>query len=117
MLHLAVIDGVEQNANNFVASGSCFPLLAACAHCYVHDAGMFHTATKDPSGNLVNMACLLRCELHLLALISLTRLDRCRVETKAGTNMIRVSIHSGHQQVSSALLASLATVFSAEAAS
>jgi hypothetical protein len=55
----------------------------------------FQTGTKDANGNLVTIAILLR------------------VETKAGMNVIRISIRSGHKQVSDAVLASVTTLFGA----
>jgi hypothetical protein len=55
----------------------------------------FQTATKDPQGNLVSIPLLLR------------------VETKAGMNVIRISIRSGHKQVSDAVLAAVTILFAA----
>jgi len=48
-------------------------------------AGKFHTATKGADGQFVSIACFLR------------------IETKEGVPMFRVTVHSGHQAVSSAL--------------
>jgi len=76
-LHLANIDGAEKSPDNIVASGT------------------FHTATKDPSGNLVSMACLLR------------------VETRPGVNAVRVTVRSGHAQVSTSLMHAVSSVFGA----
>jgi hypothetical protein len=67
-LHMAVIPGVDKNAENFVA------------------AGTFHTATKTPAGTFVTMAAMLR------------------VETKSGMPVVRLTVHSGHQMVSEALM-------------
>jgi len=77
-LHMKLIDGVEAGKPQNI-----------CA------AGKFHTATKAPDGQFVNIACYLR------------------METKEGVPMVRVTVHSGHQSVSSALSDAITRVFHA----
>ena len=55
-------------------------------------AGTFHTATKNAAGANVIMPCLVR------------------VETKPGVPIIRITVRSGHQTVSDALIHTVATV-------
>lgn len=52
-------------------------------------AGTFHTATKTPAGTFVTMPAMIR------------------IETKSGMNVVRITIHSGHQLVSETLLAAI----------
>jgi hypothetical protein len=89
---------------------SCF---VRSPHCCVAMlcAGTFHTATKDPSGNFVNMPCMLRCAPWLffaaiahravcrLVCSALARSFARSIETKPTFNVVRITVHSGHAQV------------------
>ncbi len=61
-------------------------------------SGIFHTATKNAHGQNVTMPCLLR------------------VETKPGVPMFRVTVHTGHQTVSEALIHAITAVTGAQEA-
>ena len=59
-------------------------------------AGTFHTATKNAAGANVTMPCLVR------------------VETKPGVPMFRITVHSGHQTVSDALMHTITAILNAK---
>jgi len=78
--HMQKVDGLEQTQDNIVA------------------AGVFHTVTKDASGQYVTMACLLR------------------LETRPNVDLVRVTIRAGHASVSDALLAAVSRILNASPA-
>jgi len=71
-MRMSLIENVDKEPNNLYA------------------AGVFHTTTKNESGQPVTMACFLR------------------IETKPNMALVRVTAHAGHKSVSVALISSFA---------